>query len=108
MDGSYEPDLKALTEYIERLLDTKAARETEVREASIRPFREKIEAMIEEFDDQPVRGGGMLMPSKRRRVRGFLEFYVFAHEKLPSGPTRVSSNSDLFPWDLGMINFDET
>jgi hypothetical protein len=108
MQGSYELDLKALSEKLEHLMQEKANRDTELREASIRPFREKIEAMIKDFDDQPVRSGGMTMPSRRMRVRRFLESYVVYHGRLPSGPTRVSSVSKSFHWDFGIINFDET
>jgi hypothetical protein len=107
-DGSSKLDLKALWEELERQLDINAARETELREASIKPFREKIEAMIKDFVDRPVRGGLVTMPSKKMCVRRFLESYVMSHGRLPSGPIRVSSDSNSFPWDFGIINFDET
>jgi hypothetical protein len=106
--GSYELDLNALSEQLGHLVDDKAKRDAELREASIEPFRETIEAMIKDFDDQPVRGGGMTMPSRRMRVRRFLESHVVSHGRLPSGPTRVSSDSKSFSWDFGIINFDET
>ena len=108
MQGSYELDLKALLENLEHLREEKVKRDAELREASIRPFREKIEAMIKDFDDQPVRGGGMTWPSTRTRVRRFLESYVVSHGRLPSGPIRVISDSKSFHWDLGIMNFDET
>ena len=78
-----------------------------MREAKIEPFREKIKSIAERFDDQPLRGGGMVMPSKRMRVRRFLESYVISHGILPSGPTHGKSDSDFFRWDFGMVNFDE-
>jgi hypothetical protein len=108
MQGSHELDLKALSEILEQLGKEKVKRDAELREASITPFREKIEAMIKDFDDQPLRGGGMTLPSRRMRVRRFLESYVVSHGRLPIGPTRVNSDSKSFHWDLGIINFDKT
>ncbi|MGB8740355.1 MAG: hypothetical protein WCD52_08945 [Xanthobacteraceae bacterium] len=48
-DGSSKLDLKAVWEELQRLLNTNAAREAELREPSIKPFRENIEAMIKDF-----------------------------------------------------------
>jgi len=105
--GFHDLDLKALSEHLKRLLDIQRRKEAELRGATIAPFRQKIEAMVEKFDDKSVRGGGMVMPSKRMRVRRFLESYVISHGTLPSGPTHVKSDSKHFSWDFGIINFDE-
>jgi len=107
MVGLHELNLKALSEHLEGLSKIKAANEAASREATVEPFREKIEAMVARFDDQRLRGGGITWPSKRARVRRFLEAYVASYGRLPSGPTHVKSDTDSFNWDLGIINFAE-
>jgi hypothetical protein len=107
MVGLHELNLKALSEHLDGQSKIKAANEAASSEATIKPFREKIEVMVTKFDDQRLRGGGITWPSKRARVRHFLEAYVASYGRLPSGPTHIKSDTNSFNWDLGIINFDE-
>jgi hypothetical protein len=98
-------DVNSIAAYLSTEVEAKHHEDARWRERQISPFRARIEAFVSKFDDRSLRGGGMLFPSARRRVRRFLEDYAIANGRLPDGPTRVNSESRSYLWDLGIIDF---
>lgn len=104
--GGSSLDLRSIAGYLDGLAEAKRLDEARLREGLIAPFRTTIDALAEKFEDRRLRGGGMVLPSKRDRIRQFLESYIVANGALPSGPVNVKTEDSSYSWDLGSIDFD--
>ena len=52
-------------------------------------FRSQIDLLVSELSTEVGRGGGMTIPSLKKRVTGYLERYIGEHGKLPAGIHKV-------------------
>lgn len=104
--GGNSLDLRSIAGHLDGLAEAKRFEETRLRESLIAPFRTTIDALAEKFDDWRLRGGGVVLPSKRDRIRRFLEDYIVANGALPRGPVHLKSEDSHYSWDLGSIDFD--
>tara|TARA_R110000868_G_scaffold405577_1_gene685097 strand:+ start:20299 stop:21507 length:1209 start_codon:yes stop_codon:yes gene_type:complete len=97
-------DIFDLKEQLERSTVESDRRAREERLRRLAPYTDIIEKMTEPDADIRAVGG----PSRRQRMRNFIETFVLENDDLPAGRMRVRSEPGTsYAFDFGVIDFDE-
>jgi hypothetical protein len=78
------------------------------RDAILKPLRELIDSYVLKFSDKPLRYlTGGTYGAHRYWVKCFIEHYVIAHGRLPTGKHLISVNVNGAGYSNGTVDFSD-
>jgi hypothetical protein len=90
LDPSLAEEFRQGQKLLEQRLENERQVAASERESKLRAYRDIIDKYVERFSDDPLRyPGGGAYGTRRNWVRHFIEDYVLAHGRLPTGEHRI-------------------